>query len=76
MGKRGKMPANKLPTSPVPVRIVHDTVRKPSADEKKWRAQDALSDIERAETHKRDKELMGHVKALAKEKMCALKKIC
>ena len=72
MGKRGK-----LPTQPLPVKIVNDTVQsKPSHDEKRWRAEDALRDIERAEHHKRDKELMSHVKVIAKEKMANLSKVC
>ena len=79
MGKRGKVPTNKLPTSnkPIPVKIVHDTPQvAKSNDDMKWRAQDAMRDLERAEQHKRDPELMKHVKAAAKEKMDSLKKIC
>ncbi len=44
--------------------------------EMKWKAEDALRDIERAEMHKKDKELMRHVKKHAKEKMKAMNKIC
>ena len=76
MGKRGPLQKNKLPTQPVPVKIVHDTVKQESSvDNLKWRAQDALRDIERAEAHKQDKELMKHVKSMAKEKMDCLSKI-
>ena len=75
----GRNPKNKLPTSktPIPVKIVHDapSVVK-SSDDMKWRAQDAMRDLERAEQHKRDPELMKHVKVAAKEKMDSLKKIC
>lgn len=42
----------------------------------KHKAKYALEDIERAEGHKRDKELMRHVKKAAKDKMNSLKKIC
>jgi hypothetical protein len=77
----GRPAKNKLPTTsktPIPVRIVHDTVKpsEPSKDEMKWRAEDAMRDLEKAEKHKRDPELMKHVKAAAKEKMDSLKKIC
>lgn len=66
---------------PVPVRIVHAPDNaKPDAGyearKRKYRAEDALRDIERAEGHKRNKELMGDVKKLAKEKVNSLKKIC
>ena len=44
--------------------------------QRKYRAEDALRDIERAEAHKADKSLMKDVKCLAKEKMDAMKKLC
>ena len=72
----------KLPVAsskPVPVKIVHDEISMPAkedARERKWRAEDALKDIERAEGHKRDKDLMGDVKKLAKEKVKSLNKVC
>lgn len=44
--------------------------------EMKRRAEDALRDIERAEGHKKDKELMKHVKKHAKEKIKSMSKIC
>ena len=45
------------------------------AHERRWKAEDALRDLERAEGHKRDKGLMSDVKALAKEKINSLKKL-
>lgn len=75
-----KLKASKSPKA-VPVRIVSDAPS-PSSDksyqdrERKYKAEDALRDIERAEGHKRDKSLMGDVKKLAKEKVDSLKKIC
>lgn len=45
-------------------------------EDMKYKAKYALEDIERAEAHKRDKELMKHVKKYAKEKMNALKDVC
>lgn len=69
------LPVEKLSTAKaVPVRIVNDAPS-PSADksyedrERKYRAEEALRDIERAEKHKRDKSLMKDVKACAKEKV-------
>lgn len=75
-----KLPVEKLKASKaVPVRIVNDAPEVAKSDdgrERKWKAEDALRDIERAEGHKRDKALMGDVKKLAKEKVNSLKKIC
>lgn len=73
MGKRGKVPANKLPiakTSVAPAMV------NASPEDMKWKARDALSTIERANEHMQDEKLMTHVKAMAKEKMEALKKVC
>lgn len=48
----------------------------PTKDEDmKYKAKYALEDIERAEAHKQDKELMKHVKAAAKQKVKCLSKI-
>lgn len=69
---------NKLPTTKgksVPVKIVNDTPEAKPIENNKWRAEDALRDIERAETHKSDKALMKDVKVLAKQKMKSLSKI-
>lgn len=68
---------------PVPVKIVHDEMMPSTANNKDYEAEErkrkaryALEDIERAEGHKRDKSLMKDVKAVAREKMNSLKKIC
>jgi hypothetical protein len=47
----------------------------PGNDEIRWKAEDALRTIHRAESHKKDKELMRHVKRMAKEqaKACGVK---
>jgi hypothetical protein len=74
MGKRGKVPANKLPIATAS--ITPTMSNKVSKDEMRWRAEDALRDIERAEKHKSDPDLMKHVGTIAKEKMAALKKVC
>lgn len=79
------LPVEKLSATkkkPIPVKIVNDEANKIStspdsaARERKWKAEDALRDIERAEAHKRDKSLMADVKKLAQEKVKSLKDIC
>lgn len=42
------------------------------AEDMRYRAEDALRTISRAEEHKRDKELMRHVKKLAKSHVKAV----
>lgn len=77
-----KLPVEKLKaTKAVPVRIVSDepspVANKSYEDrERKYKAEDALRDIERAEGHRRDKNLMKDVKSLAKEKVKSLKGLC
>lgn len=81
---KSKLPVEKLKSSkskPIPVKIINDTpapsdITKDESRERKWKAEDALRDIERAEAHKRDKTLMSDVKKLAQEKVNSLKKIC
>lgn len=72
MGKRGKLPKSNLP-------IATAEVARPSkeseARERRYRAEDGLRALERAKECKSDKQLMGDIKALAKEKMQALKRI-
>lgn len=68
---------------PVPVKIVHDEMMPSTANNKDYEAEErkrkaryALEDIERAEGHRKDRDLMRDVKALAKEKIKAMSKIC
>jgi hypothetical protein len=80
-----KLPVEKLkvskgkPSAPVPVKIVDVPTNSTSSNkdyearERKYRAEDALRDIERAEKHKSDKGLMKDVKACAAEKIKAYK---
>lgn len=80
MGKN-KLPVEKLKASkkPIPVKIVSETTDSPMRDEareRKYRAEDALRTIKEYEKLQSDKSLMKDVKALAKEQMNALKKIC
>jgi len=75
------LPVEKLGTpKAVPVRIINDAPSPASNKsyedrERKYKAEDALRTIEKAEAHKRDKALMKDVKACAKEKMKAYGKL-
>ena len=74
-----KLPVQKLKASnkkPIPVKIVSDAPETSAKSERDWRAEDALRDIKRAETHKRDKSLMEEVKKLAQVELKALKDLC
>lgn len=76
MGKRGPMPKNKLPaTSAVEVARPYKPTKEDEARERRYRAEDALRDIERAEKHKEDKNLMRDVKQLCVEKANNMKKV-
>lgn len=74
----------KLPVAkqkPIPVRIVSEKDNVPTPDanyearERKYKAEDALRSLQRAEEVKADKGLMKDVKALATQQMKALGKI-
>lgn len=76
MGARGKLPKNKLPvvdypTACAPVKPTKQDIER----QRRFRAEDALRDMERVEGYKSDKELMKDVKTLAAEKVNNLKKI-
>lgn len=69
---------NKLPAASVSPAMTDAAPKMPSdmeEKERRYRAEDALRDIERAEKHKMDKALMKDVKKCAKDKMKALSKI-
>ena len=81
MAKKGRIPNNKLPTNLPNVSEgskVHESMESAEwqAKERRYKAESALGDIERAEKHKSDKSLMKDVKKVAKEKMKCLGKIC
>lgn len=57
---------------PMPATTVNRT---PDAQERKWRAEDALRTLTRAEECKRDKQLMGDVRRLANEQMKSLQSL-
>lgn len=62
--------ANGISVDSAPKRSPDDEAR-----ERRYRAEDALRDIERAEKHRSDKTLMKDVKVCAKEKMKAYGKL-
>lgn len=67
--KKATPPTKKSPAKvPVPGSM-------PMHDDMKWKAQDALHTLHRAEEIKADKALMGHVKAHAKEQRAHLNKV-
>lgn len=81
MAKKSKgLPVEKLGASkatkakPIPVKIISDTAY-PKEDEK-WRAEDDLRALQRAREIENDKARLKAAKAIAKENMAALKKIC
>ena len=89
MAKKAGLPIKQAQGSgkvdkPIPVQIVDTMSPKVSqssdrdyeARERKYRAEDALRDLERAEKHRSDKTLMKDVKSLAKERVEQMKKLC
>lgn len=66
--------AAKLPVMPMGQPM--PSSKEDEAERRRWRAEDALRDIERAEEHRRDKSLMKEVKKVAKEKVKNLKSVC
>ena len=78
MGKRGRLPKNKLPVGES-VASCSPTPYKPSKQdldrERRYKAEDALCALQRAREVEQDKQLMSDVKSLAKEQMRALNKV-
>jgi hypothetical protein len=75
MAKKSKLPAEPLKASTAPEATIARRSHEDEARERKYMAESALRDIERAEGHKRDKSLMKDVKACAREKMKAYGKL-
>lgn len=84
MGKSmGHKPKASLPVAKLPSRLTTAPDRaepyKPSKQElderRRYRAEDALRDIERAKGYEKDKQLMSDVKQLANERIECLKKV-
>lgn len=78
---KSKLPTNKLPTTKAVQSTISDRPGpyKPSKQEldrdRRYKAEDACRDIERAEVHKQDKALMSDVRQIASEKIDSLKRI-
>lgn len=69
------MAKNKLPTASTAAVSEKMESKAHEASERKYRAEDALRTIERAEQHRADKSLMKDVKGLARERIKCLGKI-
>ena len=73
-----KRTVNRLPTKEATTGIAMSDVKTDpayDAQERRYRAERACEDLERAEKHKMNKELMKDVKGVIKEKMKAYGKI-
>lgn len=73
MKKKSKLPVESLGCSPAKVSASES--KEHEARERKYRAEDALRTMQRADEIKRDSGLMKDMKALAKEQMNSLKKV-
>lgn len=73
MGKRGKLPKNRLPVENSPC-VATKPTKDDEARERRYRAQDALRTLQQADDYRQNKQLMGDIKALAKEQMETAKK--
>lgn len=78
---KSKLPVQKLKASkskPIPVKIVSDSPKSTAyaKEDQKWRAEDDLRTLQRAKEVENDKARMKAAKAIAKEQMQNLKKIC
>lgn len=58
-----------------PQTVISKRTHEDEARERRYRAESALHDIEKAEKHKSDKSLMKDVRSCAKEKMKAYGKL-
>ena len=67
---------NKTAGSEAPAAVVTPANNAALAEDRMYRAKSALEDIERAEHHRSNKELMKDVKKHARDKIKTLKGIC
>lgn len=74
---KGKLPTSKLPAArpDVPSPCSTKSSKQFDAQERRWKAQDALRDIQRVRDYEKDKSLMSDVKTLAQEQIDSLKRI-
>lgn len=73
MGARGKLPKAKIPTTDVPCSVAKPS-KAQSEQERRWRAEDGLRAIQRAEEIRSNPQTMSDIKQLAQEQMSNLKK--
>ena len=68
----------KLPVAkpPLAIEAPYKRTKEDEARERRYRAEDGLRAIQRAEEIKSDKSLMSDIKALANEQVSNLKKFC
>lgn len=77
MAKRGPIPKNKLPVAKpdAPSCSPAKQSKESQAQERRWKAEDALRTIQRAKDYEKDSQLMNDVKSLAQEQMQSLKRV-
>ena len=75
MARKKLLPVNKLPTMSIAANPAPKPSKTEMERERRYRAEDAMRDLERAEGHKKDKDLMADVKQIASEKIDCLKRI-
>lgn len=78
MGKRGPIAKNKLPTTStveVACPTPYKRTKEDEARDRRYKAEDGLRALQRADECRKDKQLMKDIKSLAEEQMSALKKI-
>lgn len=76
---KASLPLKATAKNPVPVKIVSESIgpiKDNAEQEKKWRAEDDIRTMQRAEEIKKDKERVRAMKQVAKIQMKELKKIC
>lgn len=69
--KKTSKPGTPSKAMPAPKPMPRNTLVE-APDDIKWRAQSAMRTIHEAEVHKKDRELMKHVKKMAKEQVKAV----
>lgn len=70
--KKTSKPGEPSKKMPAPRMAPRDTLKE-APEDIKWKVQEAMQTIHRAEMHKQDRELMRHVRKMAKKTMNACK---
>jgi hypothetical protein len=69
------MPKRSKPSKP-PVKSVNGLAAISPDDARRYRTEDAMRTLQRAEEHRKDKGLMRDVKAMAKQHVATMSKLC